>query len=85
MTETLTFDKIHYYNTLKSGITLTAILHHGQESVECEARLDTGSSHVSKTCSMQAIEDLRVCLKVSEIDGKHQLEMAQSRTSHKNV
>jgi len=45
VSETLTFDKTHYYNTLKSGITLTAILHHGQESVECEVRLDTGSSH----------------------------------------
>ena len=45
MSETLTFDKTHYYNTLNPGISLTAILHHGQESVECEARLDTGSSH----------------------------------------
>ena len=45
MSETLTFDKTHYYNTLKPGISLTAILHHGQQSVECEARLDTGSSH----------------------------------------
>lgn len=44
MSETLTFDKTHYYNTLKPGITLTAILHYGQASVECEARLDTGSS-----------------------------------------
>src|SRR5262245_14709249 len=45
LSETLTFEKTHYYNTLKSGISLTAILHYGQESVECEARLDTGSSH----------------------------------------
>ena len=45
VSETLTFDKTHYYNTLKPGLSLTAILHHGQESVECEARLDTGSSH----------------------------------------
>ena len=45
MSETLTFDKTHYYSTLKPGISLTAILHHGQETVECEARLDTGSSH----------------------------------------
>ena len=45
MSETITYDKTHYYNTLKPGISLTAILHHGQESVECEARLDTGSSH----------------------------------------
>ncbi len=45
VSESLTFDKTHYYNTLKPGITLTAILHYQQESVECEARLDTGSSH----------------------------------------
>ena len=45
MSETITFDKTRYYSTLKSGISLTAILHHGEESVECEARLDTGSSH----------------------------------------
>ena len=45
MSETITFDKTHNYSTLKPGISLTAILHHGQESVECEVRLDTGSSH----------------------------------------
>ena len=45
MSETIAFDKTHYYNTFKRGISLTAILHHGQESVECETRLDTGSSH----------------------------------------
>ena len=45
MSETLTFDKTHYYNTLTPGISLTAILHHGHESVECEVKLDTGSIH----------------------------------------
>lgn len=45
MSEAITFDKTHNYSTLKPGITLTAILHHGQESIECEVRLDTGSSH----------------------------------------
>jgi hypothetical protein len=45
LSETLTFDRTHHYNTLKTGITLTAILRHGQESVECEVRLDTGASH----------------------------------------
>jgi len=45
VSETITFDKTHNYSTLKPGISLTAILHHGQESVECEVRLDTGSSH----------------------------------------
>ena len=45
MSETINFEKTHNYSTLKPGISLTAILHHGQESIECEARLDTGSSH----------------------------------------
>ena len=45
MSETITFDKTHFYNTLKPGISLTATLHYGEESVECEAKLDTGSSH----------------------------------------
>jgi hypothetical protein len=45
LSETLTFDRTHYYNTLKPGISLTATLYHGPESVECETRLDTGSSH----------------------------------------
>lgn len=45
MSETITFDKIHFYNTLEPGISLTATLRHGEEAVECEAKLDTGSSH----------------------------------------
>jgi hypothetical protein len=45
VSETITFDKVYYYSTLKPGIILTAILRHGQESVECAAKLDTGSSH----------------------------------------
>jgi hypothetical protein len=45
VSETLTFDRVHLYNTLKSGISLTAVLQHGDSSVECEAKLDTGSSH----------------------------------------
>jgi hypothetical protein len=45
VSETLIFEKVHSYNTLKSGISLAAVLHYGHESVECEAKLDTGSSH----------------------------------------
>lgn len=45
MSETIAFDKIHFYNTLKPGISLTVTLRHGEEAVECEAKLDTGSSH----------------------------------------
>ena len=32
-----------------------------------------------------AIEDSKEYLKASETDGRHQLVMAQSRTSHRNV
>ena len=45
VSETLTFDRAYLYNTLKSGISLTAVLMHGENAVECEAKLDTGSSH----------------------------------------
>jgi hypothetical protein len=45
LSETLTFDKIHYYDTRKPGITLGAILQYGDESLECEVKLDTGSSY----------------------------------------
>ncbi len=45
MSETITFDRIHFYNTLKPGISLTATLRYGEEAIVCEAKLDTGSSH----------------------------------------
>jgi hypothetical protein len=45
VSETITFDATYFYSTHKPGISLTAILRHGEESVECEAKLDTGSSH----------------------------------------
>jgi hypothetical protein len=45
VSETLTFERTHLYNTLKTGISLTAILRHGDDALECEAKLDTGSSH----------------------------------------
>lgn len=45
MSETITFDTTHFYDTRKTGIHIAAILRHGDESVSCEAKLDTGSSH----------------------------------------
>jgi len=56
VSETDTFDKTHYYNTLKLGISLTAILHHGQDSVECEAISDRDSSHCIFKSSTVTIE-----------------------------
>ncbi len=45
MSESITFTKVHYYDTLKAGITVGVSLRFGDESVDCEAKIDTGSSH----------------------------------------
>lgn len=45
MSETLSFDTAYFYSAQKPRISLSAILHYGDDSVECEAKLDTGSSH----------------------------------------
>jgi len=44
MAETLIFAKTYSYDTRKSGITLPATLTSGDKSIECEAKLDSGSS-----------------------------------------
>jgi hypothetical protein len=44
MTETLEFAKTYNYNTLKTGINVPVILQHGEEIIEVQAKLDTGSS-----------------------------------------
>jgi hypothetical protein len=45
MSETLTFAKTHQYDTSKAGISVPVTLRHGADSVDLEAKLDTGSSH----------------------------------------
>ncbi len=42
--ETVSFDEVHFYDTLKVGITVSVILFSGDESVDFEAKVDTGSS-----------------------------------------
>lgn len=42
--ETLSFDEIHFYDTLKTGITVSVILKFGGELVDFEAKIDTGAS-----------------------------------------
>lgn len=44
MIETLTFARTYRYDIRKSGITLPATLTSGDKSIECEAKLDSGSS-----------------------------------------
>lgn len=44
MIETLTFVKTYHYDTRKTGITLPATLTFGDKVIECEAKLDSGSS-----------------------------------------
>ncbi|MGI8639800.1 MAG: aspartyl protease family protein [Pyrinomonadaceae bacterium] len=43
--ETISFDEIHFYNTLKVGITASVILSFGGEFADFEAKIDTGSSY----------------------------------------
>lgn len=43
--ETLSFDEIHFYDTLKTGITVSVVLKSGDELVDFEAKIDTGSSY----------------------------------------
>lgn len=45
MSENLTFDKTYNYSTLKIGISLPVILKSGENSIQINAKLDTGSSH----------------------------------------
>lgn len=42
--ETVSFDEVLFYDTLKVGITVSVILFSGDESVDFEAKVDTGSS-----------------------------------------
>ncbi len=39
------FAAVHFYNTLKTGITLPVLLKHNSLEVDFEAKLDTGLSH----------------------------------------
>jgi hypothetical protein len=42
--ESLLFDEIILYDTLKTGITVSVILKFGDELIDFEAKIDTGSS-----------------------------------------
>ncbi len=43
--ETISFDEVHFYNTLKVGITISVILSFGSDFVDFEAKIDSGSSY----------------------------------------
>ncbi len=45
MSESIEFEKIYHYNTLKTGISLPVILKSGETLIEIHAKLDTGSTH----------------------------------------
>ena len=42
--EIVSFDEIYFYDTLKVGITVSIILYLGEEAIDFEAKVDTGSS-----------------------------------------
>lgn len=43
--ENISFDRTFFYNTLKTGITVSVILSNGDISTDFEAKVDTGSSY----------------------------------------
>jgi hypothetical protein len=45
VTETLAFAHVHHYDTRRIGITVPVILRSGAGSVDCDAKVDTGSSY----------------------------------------
>lgn len=45
MSESLTFAQTYLYDMAKPGISVPVILKSGANGFECEAKLDTGSSH----------------------------------------
>lgn len=45
MSESITFSKVLHYDTLKSGITVGLSLRYNDQSIDWEAKIDTGSSH----------------------------------------
>lgn len=45
MAESLVFETVYYYNTLKSGISVPVIIRSGDEALEIHTKLDTGASH----------------------------------------
>lgn len=45
MSESLSFSQVYLYDTLKPGITVVASLQYNGSILECEAKIDTGSSH----------------------------------------
>lgn len=45
MSEILTFAKVYQYDMRMAGITVPVILKSGNETVECQAKLDTGSNN----------------------------------------
>ncbi len=42
--ETISFDKVFEYNTLKTGITVLVVLQSGGKEVDFEAKIDTGAT-----------------------------------------
>ncbi len=44
MTETIEFDKTHFYSMFDTGITVSVNLFYGGKDVELDAKIDTGST-----------------------------------------
>ena len=45
MIETVDYDEIYYYNTLKKGITVSVYLKYGGQIADLKAKIDTGAEN----------------------------------------
>lgn len=43
--ESISFDKTYEYETLKTGVTVLAVLKFGDKDADFEAKIDTGATH----------------------------------------
>ena len=42
--ETISFDKVFEYNTLKTGITVLVVMQYNGKTIDLEAKIDTGAT-----------------------------------------
>ena len=45
MAETLSYNEIYYYDTMKKGITVPVYLKYGSQTVDLKAKIDTGAEN----------------------------------------
>ncbi len=82
--ESLSFDEIHFCDTLKTGITVSVILKFGDELVDFEAKIDSGASfciferkHAEMELDVESGEEIRISTATNYFSAyKHELRLS---------